>query len=35
MSENEKSFNIVHYLPHHVVIRHDKSTTKVSVVYDA
>ena len=35
VSENENSFNRVHHLPHHAVIRHDKSTTKVSVVYDA
>lgn len=25
----------VHYLPHHPVIRRDKSTTKLRVVYDA
>ena len=24
----------VHYLPHHVVIRHDKETTKLRIVYD-
>jgi len=25
----------VHYLPHHEVLRHDKDTTKLHIVYDA
>ena len=25
----------VHYLPHHAVVRRDKETTKISVIYDA
>ena len=27
--------NITHYLPHHPVVREDKSTTKLRIVYDA
>ena len=32
---DEKTTNRVHYLPHHGVIRSDKATTKLRVVYDA
>jgi hypothetical protein len=27
--------NMTHYIPHHPVIRRDKNTTKLRVVYDA
>ena len=35
--EDQSSVDVpgVHYLPHHAVIRRDKATTKLCVVYDA
>ena len=27
--------NQIHYLPYHSIIRHDKGTTKLRIVYDA
>ena len=35
MPENDPKPAQVHYLPHHAVIRRDKSTTKLRIVYDA
>lgn len=33
--EQKKPSGIVHYIPHHAVVRMDKQTTKLRVVYDA
>ena len=33
-SEPRQQENTVHYIPHHAVIREDKKTTKIRVVYD-
>ena len=35
VEEDGVSSGTVHYLPHHAVVRHDKDTTKVRVVYNA
>ena len=35
VKEDGVSSGTVHYLPHHAVVRRDKDTTKVRVVYDA
>ena len=34
-SETEPDISGVHYLPHHPMVRRDKDTTKLGVVYDA
>lgn len=34
-SETEPDVSGVHYLPHHAVVRKDKETTKLRIVYDA
>lgn len=35
VGDSDVAPDMIHYLPHHAVIRHDKETTKVRVVYDA
>ena len=35
VSPEEKTTSAVHYLPHHGVVRADKTTTKLRIVYDA
>uniref|UniRef100_A0A1X7V1F5 Reverse transcriptase domain-containing protein n=1 Tax=Amphimedon queenslandica TaxID=400682 RepID=A0A1X7V1F5_AMPQE len=32
--DNDDTINRIHYIPHHAVIRRDKSTAKVRVEYD-
>jgi len=35
VNDMEAQNSLVHYLPHHPVVREDKSTTKLRIVYDA
>jgi len=35
VDETDTAFSTIHYLPHHAVVRQDKDTSKVRIVYDA
>ena len=35
VKEDRTDLKAVHYLPHHAVVRQDKETTKVGIIYDA
>ena len=35
VDDAESYTNLIHYLPHHPVVREDKATTKLRILYDA